>query len=182
MIVSHHFASMINAELGDAVIEFVRTHEIWAAPIVFGLAFLESFAFLSLLVPATVILFGISGLLGAASVEFWPIYTAGVLGAFVGDWFAFELALYFKEGVARLWPISKHPRLLHNGRLLIERWGLLMVFLGRFFGPLRAAVPLVAGAMGMSRLKFQLANIGSALVWAAGILGPGVVGIRWLIG
>jgi membrane protein DedA with SNARE-associated domain len=81
-----------------------------------------------------------------------------------------------------LWPISKHPRLLHNGRLLIERWGLLMVFVGRFFGPLRAAVPLVAGAMGVSRLKFQLANIGSALVWAAGILGPGVVGIRWLIG
>jgi len=101
LIVSHHFASIINAELGDAVIEFVRTHEIWAAPIVFGLAFLESFAF-TLLVPATVILFGISGLLGAASVEFWPIYTAGVLGAFVGDWFAFELALYFKEGVARL--------------------------------------------------------------------------------
>jgi membrane protein DedA with SNARE-associated domain len=93
-----------------------------------------------------------------------------------------HLALYFKEGVARLWSISKHPGLLHNGRLLIERWGLLMVFVGRFFGPLRAAVPLVAGAMGMSRLKFQLANIGSALVWAAGILGSGVVGIRWLIG
>jgi membrane protein DedA with SNARE-associated domain len=86
---------MINTELGGAVIEFVRTHEMWAAPTVFGLAFLESFAFLPLVVPATVILFGISGLLGAASVGFWPIYTAGVLGAFVGDWFAFELALYF---------------------------------------------------------------------------------------
>jgi hypothetical protein len=38
------------------------------------------------------------------------------------------------------------------------------------------------GGHGDVRLKFQLANIGSALVWAAGILGPGVVGIRWLIG
>jgi membrane protein DedA with SNARE-associated domain len=104
------------------------------------------------------------------------------LGAFVGDWFAFELALYFKEGIARLWPISRHPQLLHNGRLLIERWGLLMIFVGRFFGPLRAAVPLVAGTIGMSRLRFQLANIGSALVRAAGILSPGVVGIRWLMG
>jgi membrane protein DedA with SNARE-associated domain len=90
---------MINAELGDAVIEFVRTHEIWTAPIVFGLVFLELFAFLLLLVPATVILFGISGLLGAASVEFWPIYTAGVLGAFVGDCFAFELASILKKAL-----------------------------------------------------------------------------------
>jgi hypothetical protein len=73
LIAPHHFAPMINTQLGDAAIEFVRTHEIWAAPTVFGLAFLESFAFLSLLVPATVILFGISGILGAASVEFWPI-------------------------------------------------------------------------------------------------------------
>jgi membrane protein DedA with SNARE-associated domain len=74
LIAPHHFAPMINTEVGDAVIEFVRTHENWAAPTVFGLGFLESFAFLSLLVPATVILFGISGLLGAASVGFWPIY------------------------------------------------------------------------------------------------------------
>jgi hypothetical protein len=31
LIAPHHFAPMINTELGDAVIEFVRTHEFWAA-------------------------------------------------------------------------------------------------------------------------------------------------------
>ena len=34
------------------VIEFVRDHAAWAAPIVFVLAFMESLAFISLLVPA----------------------------------------------------------------------------------------------------------------------------------
>ena len=34
------------------IIDFVQMHEAWAAPIVFALAFGESLAFLSLLIPA----------------------------------------------------------------------------------------------------------------------------------
>ena len=34
------------------VIEFVRVHQVWAAPVVFALCFAESLAFISLLVPA----------------------------------------------------------------------------------------------------------------------------------
>jgi hypothetical protein len=34
-----------------ALADFVRDHQVWAAPIVFLLAFAESLAFLSLLVP-----------------------------------------------------------------------------------------------------------------------------------
>jgi hypothetical protein len=34
------------------VVDFVREHQAWAAPIVFALAFMESLAFISLLVPA----------------------------------------------------------------------------------------------------------------------------------
>jgi membrane protein DedA with SNARE-associated domain len=173
---------MTAAGFGDALIQFVRTHEHWAAPVVFVLAFFESFAFVSLVVPATVVLFGISGLLGAAGIEFWPVYTAAVLGAFAGDWLAFELALYFKQGITNLWPISKHPELLRRGFYLFGKWGIIIVFIGRFFGPLRAAVPLVAGIMEMPRLKFQLANFGSAVIWAAGILAPGALGMRWLLG
>ena len=55
------------------------------------------------------------------------------------------------------------------------------VFLGRFFGPLRSIVPLVAGLCGMPQLSFQLANIASALVWATGVLAPGSFGLRWLL-
>src|SRR6476661_6113902 len=41
------------------VLDFIRAHEAWAVPIVFLLAFGESLAFISLLLPATVILWGI---------------------------------------------------------------------------------------------------------------------------
>ena len=43
-------------ELTRALADFVREHQVWAAPIVLALAFGESLAFISLLLPATVAL------------------------------------------------------------------------------------------------------------------------------
>lgn len=54
------------------------------------------------------------------------------------------------------------------------------VFFGRFLGPLRASVPLVAGICEMPASTFQIANIASAIVWATGILAPGAFGLKWL--
>jgi membrane protein DedA with SNARE-associated domain len=173
---------MTLVEFSEAIIQFVRAHEHWAAPTVLVLAFLESFAFVSLIVPATVILFAISGLVGAARIDFWPVYMAAVSGAFAGDWLAYELAFHYKGKVAKVWPVSRYPKLLERGFLLFDRWGIMVVFIGRFFGPLRAAIPLVAGIIGMPRAKFQLANFGSAVIWAAAILSPAGLGMQWLLG
>jgi hypothetical protein len=55
-----------------------------------------------------------------------------------------------------------HPEVLQRGVALSKTWGLVFVFVGRFFGPLRAAVPIVAGILRMPRLKFQLAPSGGS--------------------
>ena len=60
----------------QATIVFVDHHQAWAVPIVFVLAFCESFAFVSLFVPATAILLGVGGLIAAAEVGFWPMWLA----------------------------------------------------------------------------------------------------------
>lgn len=70
--------------------------------------------------------------------------------------------------------------MLERGHAFFMRWGIAGVFLGRFFDPLRAVVPLVAGLCGMPRLGFQLANLLSAALWAFGLLAPGAFGLRWL--
>ena len=56
-------------DIVQATIGFVQSHRDWAAPIVFALAFCESFAFISLVVPATVILFAVGGLIGASGTR-----------------------------------------------------------------------------------------------------------------
>jgi membrane protein DedA with SNARE-associated domain len=77
---------------------------------------------------------------------------------------------------------ARNAALLARSTDLVGRWGMIAVFAGRFFGPLRAVVPIAAGICAMPWLNFQIANVASALVWAGAILTPGFLGARWLIG
>ena len=63
--------------------------------------------------------------------------------------------------------------MLPKGHAFFEKWGVWAIFIGRFSGPLRASVPLVAGMLAMSQWKFQIANILSAFIWAGALLAPG---------
>jgi membrane protein DedA with SNARE-associated domain len=145
------------------------------------LAFGESLAFVSLILPATVILFGVGGLIGAADMDFWPIWGGAAVGAGLGDWLSYWLGRRYGYAIARIWPLTKRPDVLPRGQAFFGKWGFLGVFVGRFFGPLRSAVPLVAGICGMRALPFQVANITSAVMWATGILMPGTLALRWLL-
>ena len=117
-----------------STIALVQDHQPWAVPIVFVLAFCESFAFVSLLVPATGILLGVGGLIAAAELGFWPMWFAATFGAIVGDWLAF----HFKDRLLQMWPLAGNPDLVARSVAFFKRWGMLAVFVGRFFGPFRA--------------------------------------------
>lgn len=168
---------METPEFAKHLLDFIRANQVWAAPIVFVLSFAESLAFIALLVPATVILWGVGGMIGAAGLDFWPIWLAAALGAALGDWLSYWLGFHYHEQISRMWPLSKYPDLMPKAKAFFTKWGAPGVFIGRFFGPLRAAVPLVAGASEMPRLPFQVANWTSAFVWATTTLAPGAIGL-----
>lgn len=173
------------AELGQQVIDFVRAHEAWAAPIVFVLAFGESLAFISLLIPAWAALVGIGAMIGSSGISFWPVWVAAAVGAALGDWLSYWIGGKFEHAIADKWPLNGHPDLLPRGEAFLKKWGVPGIFIGRFFGPLRAAVPLIAGIFEMPYWRFQLANFTSAFLWAAVVLLIGdVVGksIHWISG
>ena len=56
-------------EAFDHAADFVRDNAVWAPPIVFALAFAESLAFISLLLPAWGALVAIGALVGAGTLE-----------------------------------------------------------------------------------------------------------------
>ena len=153
-----------------AIVEFVRTHETLAAPIVAALAFAESLAFISLLVPAWAVLVAMGVLINQTGINFWPILVAGAVGAALGDWLSYWIGVKVGPAVAHAWPLSRNPDLIPRGERFVTRWGALAIFIGRFFGPLRAAVPLVAGIFAMPWWRFQVANFVSAFVWVAVVL------------
>ena len=166
------------------VTAFVRQNEAWAAPVVFALAFGESLAFISLLIPAWGALVAIGALIDPSGISFWPVWIAAALGAALGDWLSYWIGLKLEHSVAHVWPLSRHPDLIPRGEAFMRKWGIPGIFIGRFFGPLRASVPLIAGIFEMPYWRFQFANFTSAFVWAAVLLtlGDGVsklVGLFW---
>src|SRR5260370_32922730 len=68
-------------DFARALADFVRDHQAWAAPIVLVLAFGESLAFISLLIPAWGALVAIGTLIGASGSSSSPGWLAGGAGA-----------------------------------------------------------------------------------------------------
>ncbi|MGO3931888.1 DedA family protein [Rhodopseudomonas pseudopalustris] len=166
------------------IIDFVREHQAWAAPVVMALAFGESLAFISLVVPAWGALVAIGALIGVSGISFWPVWLAGAAGAALGDWLSYWFGYRYKDNVAQIWPLSKFPGLLLRGEAFVQKWGVPSIFIGRFFGPLRASVPLAAGIFEMPFWSFQIANVLSALVWSAVLLlfGDGLsIAANWIL-
>jgi len=159
------------------ILEFIRVNQAWAPPIVMLLAFGESLAFISLLLPAWAALVGIGALISAGQINFWPIWVAASIGAALGDWLSYWIGRKLEHTAQNVWPLSRHPELIPKGEAFMKKWGIAGIFIGRFFGPLRAAVPLVAGMLDMPALAFQLANVTSAFLWAWVLLGVGDVGV-----
>ena len=70
----------------QGIIAFVRENRTWAPLVVFLISFGESLAFLSILVPATILLLGIGALVGTGALSLPSLWAAAAGGAFLGYW------------------------------------------------------------------------------------------------
>lgn len=152
--------------LTEALLAFIKAHQDWAVAVMLVTAFCESFAFLSLLFPGTALLIAAGTLVKAGTLPPLPVMAGAIVGAVAGDAVSYWIGVRFGGGVAKLWPFSRHHDLLPGGIRFFARHGGKSVFIGRFFGPIRAVIPLAAGIMQMPARRFWVANIVSALVWA----------------
>src|SRR5256714_10999398 len=116
-------------DIARALAEFVRQHQAWAAPIVLVLAFGESLAFISLLVPAWGALVAIGALIGASGISFWPVWLAGGLGASLGDWVSYWFGFRYEAQVAQMRPLSRYPDLIPRGETFVRNWGGPSIFI-----------------------------------------------------
>jgi membrane protein DedA with SNARE-associated domain len=154
---------------------FIAAHSDWAAVVMFVTAFVESFLFLSLLFPGTSLLIAGGALVSAGSLPYLPTVAGAVGGAVLGDAVSFWIGGRFGRTVGRVRPFTRRPELLARGVRFFARHGGKSVFIGRFFGPVRAVIPLAAGIMDMPPGRFWVANIGSAIVRAPMLLFAGNV-------
>ncbi len=141
--------------------------------VLFIVVFVESLVVIGVFSPGIAIMVTTSTLIASGTVSFWPVYLAAVLAGTLGDLVSFWLGRYFKDPIRNWQPIKKQQKMLQKGEYFFSHWGALSIAIGRFFGPLRAILPLIAGMMRMPIGLFMLVNVGSAIVWAAVYFVPG---------
>jgi membrane protein DedA with SNARE-associated domain len=158
---------------------YVKEHQTWAPLIAGALAFGESFAVLSLIIPATGVLVALGVLIAASDIPFIPVWIAAAVGAALGDWISYWIGLKLENASHRVWPLSRYPHMIERGEEFFKRWGIWSIFIGRFFGPVRAVIPLIAGTFEMPFVSFQIANWTSAFLWSFLLLAPGFAALKY---
>ncbi|MDQ7049631.1 MAG: DedA family protein [Enterobacterales bacterium] len=159
----------------DSLLQIMQQNSTWALLIIFLIAFSESMAIIGLFVPGWVLLVGVGGLIGADLLSFYPVVLSAYLGAVIGESLSFYIGIRYKRQILA-WPyFEKHQVLVKKSEDFFDKYGSAGVFIGRFIGPVRAFIPLVAGLSGMSRKRFFWVNMTSALIWAPFYLVPGIL-------
>ncbi len=83
------------------------------------------------------------------------------------------LGYHYHGFIRRIPPFRTHPEWIEKGERFFDKYGLMGIVIGRFVGPIRPVMPLVAGFMQMKPLSFFTINMASALAWAPFYLMPG---------
>ncbi|HET7889303.1 MAG TPA: DedA family protein [Bradyrhizobium sp.] len=168
------------ASLIDPLIAFVSAHAWLAYLTLFLAALLEAVPIIGAVVPGSTIIFALSALVPGGELQLPWVLFAAVLGALLGDGSAYMLGHRQQRELLNVWPLSSHPNLVAQSEAFFHRWGTLAVFFARFVPPVRAFVPVTAGALGMSPPSFFGVNIPAVLLWAPAHVLPGVLAITAL--
>lgn len=159
----------------ESLLVWIGQHPYWAGTAVFLVSLAESLAVVGLLIPGTVVMFGVGALVAAGAMELWSTLALAAAGAVVGDSMSYWLGYHYHDRLRQWWPFNRHPELLRRGEEFFHRHGGKSVLLGRFIGPVRPVIPVVAGMLNMPPRRFMVVNVLSALGWAPAYILPGVV-------
>jgi membrane-associated protein len=164
----------------DPLIAFVSAHAWLAYLTLFLAALLEAVPVIGSVIPGSTIILALSALIPGGELRLEWVLAAAAAGAMLGDGSAFWIGHRAQREILSAWPLSNYPRLVAQSEAFFHRWGALAVFFARFVPPIRAFVPITAGALGMPPSRFYPVNIAAILLWAPAHVLPGVVAVSAL--
>ena len=164
----------------DPLIAFVSAHAWLAYLTLFLAALLEAVPIAGSVIPGSTIILALSALVPGGDLVLEWVLVAAIAGALLGDGTAFWIGHRTQREILSSWPMTNYPRVVAQSEAFFHRWGALAVFFARFVPPIRAFVPITAGALGMTPLRFYAVNIPAILLWAPAHVLPGVLAVSAL--
>ena len=136
----------------NPLIAFVSTHAWLGYCVLFLAALLEAVPVIGSVVPGSTIILALSALVPGGELKLQWVLASAILGALIGDGSAFWVGHRAQRQILNTWPMTRYPRVVAESEAFFQRWGTLAVLFGRFIPPIRAFVPITAGALRMSPL------------------------------
>ena len=135
-------------------LQWIGEHPHWSGLAVFLISLSESLAIVGLVVPGVVLMTAIGAMIGAGILPAWITLGWAILGAIAGDGISYWLGYHYHEHLRDFWPFRSYPALLARGEAFFKSHGGKSIILGRFIGPVRPMIPVIAGMMDMSPKRF----------------------------
>lgn len=159
------------------VLQWSTSSPYWLGGAIFITALLECLALVGILLPGVVLLFGLAVISGSGTIDLSSALLLAWLGGLCGDILSYALGRRLQHKVPQLPILRHHRQWLINAELHFERYGVLSLLVGRFIGPLRPVLPLVAGMLSMPVTRFMVVSLCAAAGWAVAYVLPG-----WMVG
>ena len=164
----------------ESLTHFVAAHAWIGYLALFLAALLEAVPVVGSVIPGSTIILALSALVPSGDLDLIFVLLSAAAGAVIGDGAAFWVGHVQQRRILDAWPMSKYPAIIAQSEAFFHRFGALAVFFGRFVPPIRAFVPVTAGALGMRPLKFYVVNILAVFLWAPAHVLPGVLAVSAL--
>jgi membrane protein DedA with SNARE-associated domain/membrane-associated phospholipid phosphatase len=162
-------------DIVSPLLQWLNANPQWAGLVIFAISAGESAPIFGTIVPGSITMTAFGALAGAGVIPLWSSLVWAILGAIVGDGIGYWIGYHFKDRLHYVWPFKNNPEILQKGEVFFTKYGGMSVFIGRFIGPVRALVPIVAGMFGMKPWHFLFANVTSAIGWAPAYMLPGIL-------
>jgi len=153
----------------------VSSHAYLAYAALFLAAFLEAVPVAGSFVPGSTAILSLSALIPAGDLSLTGVLAAAIIGAAIGDSLAYGLGHRYPHRIRGIWPLRNYPLVVERSEAFFRKYGGAAVFLARFLPPVRAFVPITAGALGMAPGRFFPINIVAILCWAPAHVVPGML-------
>jgi membrane protein DedA with SNARE-associated domain len=164
----------------DPLIAFVSAHANLAYLTLFLAALLEAVPVVGSVIPGSTIILALSALVPGGELQLQWVLAAAIAGALLGDGSAYWIGHRSQREILTAWPLVNYPNVVARSEAFFRRWGLWAVFFARFVPPIRAFVPITAGALDMTPSRFFTVNIPAILLWAPAHVLPGVLAVSAL--
>ena len=154
---------------------YIHNHHTIGVFIAAFISCLESLAIVGSIIPGSITMTIIGSLIGSGILSADITMLAIFIGGMLGDYISFWCGAYYKDDIKNFNLIKRYEKFFLWGEEFIQKQGTKSIVIGRFFGPMRSMIPMVAGILDMPRTKFILAAIPSVALWEICYLTPGII-------